>query len=83
MMAARQSVEQSGYHAINAVLLTLHQLNTISIQDLHQMKIQYHSFHEDVGLYRKITGVYIAGSDCCQVQQHLLAVLHQQRKQWK
>lgn len=79
MMAARQSVEQPGYHAINAVLLTLHQLNTISIQDLHQMKIQYYSFHEDVGLLQE-DYVYIMSSDLLLwLQQHLLAVLHQQR----
>lgn len=79
MMAARQSVEQPGYHAINAVLLTLHQLNTISIQDLHQMKIQYYNFHEDVGLLQE-DYVYIMSSDLLLwLQQHLLAVLHQQR----
>ncbi len=79
MMAARQSVEQPGYHAINAVLLTLHQLNTISIQDLNQMKIQYYSFQEDVGLLQE-DYVYIMSSDLLLwLQQHLLAVLHQQR----
>lgn len=79
MMAARQSVEQPGYHAINAVLLTLHQLNTISIQDLNQMKIQYYSFQEEVGLMQE-DYVYIMSSDLLLwLQQHLLAVLHQQR----
>lgn len=79
MMATRQSVEQPGYHAINAVLLTLHQLNTISIQDLNQMKIQYYSFQEEVGLMQE-DYVYIMSSDLLLwLQQHLLAVLHQQR----
>ena len=79
MMALRSNVEQSGYHAINAVLLTLHQLNTVSIQDLEQMKIQYYSFHEDSELLQE-DYVYIMSTDLLLwIQQHLLAVLHQQK----
>ena len=75
----RRSVEQPSIITINAVLLTLHQLNTISIQDLHQMKIQYYSFHEDVGLLQE-DYVYIMSNDLLLwLQQHLLAVHHQQR----
>lgn len=43
------------------------------------MKIQYYSFHEDVGLLQE-DYVYIMSSDLLLwLQQHLLAVLHQQR----
>ena len=43
------------------------------------MKIQYYSFHEDVGLLQE-DYVYIMSSDLLLwLQQHLLEVLHQQR----
>lgn len=79
MKAPRLRVEQPGYHAINAVLLTLHQLTTISIQDLDQLKIQYYSFHEEAASLEE-DYVYIMSSDLLLwIQQHLLAVLHQQK----
>ena len=79
MMAPRQRVEQPGYHAINAVLLALHQLNTISVQDVEQMKIQYYSFHEEEREQQE-EYVYIMRTELLLwLQQHMLAVLHQQK----
>ena len=79
MMAPRQRVEQPGYHAINAVLLALHQLNTISVQDVEQMKIQYYSFHEEE-CEQQEEYVYIMRTELLLwLQQHMLAVLHQQK----
>lgn len=75
------AVEREEYHTINAVLLSLKQVNTISVQDVKQVRHEYYHFGDSLGnLNNEKEYMYIMRTELLLwIQQHLLQILHNQK----
>ncbi len=75
------TAEKEEYHAINAVLISLKQVNTISVQDVKQIRDEYYHFNDSLKtLNNEKEYMYIMKTELLLwIQQHMLQILHDQK----